>query len=217
MDPDAAELEKWEQLRHDLQPFVERQPPVLMMFPELTPGYHRPPIELRLATSAEWLARDLHRRYGEFVELTLGALPYPIRPADGSPRRMGLRPANDLDIVLDGPLTIRTGESTRHAIVVTNRGDEDVEIRTNGHVTAVVVDDERVIVGGHSGIGIQPLVVFAARPNTPVRVPMLVGTDSVRPELGYAVPPGRWQLVAPLQLSDGREVTTPLLQFTVVS
>ncbi|WP_432892231.1 hypothetical protein ACQPYH_16450 [Kribbella sp. CA-245084] len=39
---------------------------------------------------------------------------------------------------------------------------------------------------------------------------VLVGTASVVPELGYAVPPGEWKLVVLLQTDEGFVVSGPL-------
>jgi hypothetical protein len=41
-------------------------------------------------------------------------------------------------------------------------------------------------------------------------VPVLIGTASVVPDLGYAVPPGEWSLVVSLQTYEGYMVSGPL-------
>jgi hypothetical protein len=38
----------------------------------------------------------------------------------------------------------------------------------------------------------------------------LIGTASVVPDLGYAVPPGQWRLVIALQTDNGNMVAAPL-------
>ena len=66
-----------------------------------------------------------------------------------------------------------------------------------------------------SGAGSSILAVrkvFVVPPGETASVPLLVGTDSFRPELGYAVPPGEWGLRATLSPELGR---TPVLPLTI--
>jgi hypothetical protein len=109
----------------------------------------------------------------------------------------------------------RFGDTTTHHLLVTNLTGADVGIETNGHLTATIVDpDTGVSVGGYAGAKRLPLVTFTAAPATTVRIPLLVGTASYRPALGYTVPPGTWWLTAPIRLADGRHLTTPPLAVT---
>lgn len=71
------------------------------------------------------------------------------------------------------------------------------------------------VVGGYAGAMRAPLVVFQAGSGETVEVPLLVGTASFVPELGYAVPPGEWLLAADLDLGGGKVARTPGLAFTV--
>jgi hypothetical protein len=73
------------------------------------------------------------------------------------------------------------------------------------------------VAGRYTGGQRLALVVFRVAPGKTERIPLLVGTSSYDPALGYAVPPGRWALFAVLRLEDGRRLKTPLLGVTVVS
>lgn len=53
------------------------------------------------------------------------------------------------------------------------------------------------------------LVMFKVEPDERREVPVLVGTDSVVPELGYAVPPGSWSIVVEIPTA-GHVVSPPL-------
>ena len=53
------------------------------------------------------------------------------------------------------------------------------------------------------------LVTVTVEPGGRREVPVLVGTDSVVPELGYAVPPGSWSIVVEIPTA-GRVVSPPL-------
>ena len=60
------------------------------------------------------------------------------------------------------------------------------------------------VVGGYTGYQPAPLVLFVVDPASATVVPLLVGTGSRSPELGYAVPAGEWAVQATLVLDHGR-------------
>lgn len=220
---DPAALHAWERLRHDLISLQDARPRVLQMYPTPDPGYQRPPVRIHLDASAEATAADLHARFGDFVSLHVGALIYPPNPhlARGT-RSRATNPERDLvdpeeiRIELDGPLAIRSGQTETHALLLSNIGDHEVTVNTNGSLTAVIVDPNTATpVGGFTGMQILPLITFTADPGQTVRIPLLVGTASFNPNLGYTVPPGTWHLYAPMDLADGRHLVTPALALTV--
>lgn len=51
---------------------------------------------------------------------------------------------------------------------------------------------------------------------TSEKIPLLVGTASIDPALGYTVPPGDWAVRATLRMADGTQLSTPLLPLTVI-
>lgn len=219
---DPAALDAWEQLRHDLRRLEDAQPRVLVGRPGLGPRYHRPPVCIELTAKAEHAAADLYQRYGAFVSLRVGALPYPLPDGPGNPpwqSRQGREPdvasTTEMHFVLDGALSVRTGETTTHALILTNLSSADISVHTNGHLTASIVDEIGSVVGGSYGPQISPLIIFTAKPSESIRIPVLVGTDSYSPELGYTIPPGIWHLTALMILSDGRQLLTPGLELTI--
>jgi hypothetical protein len=58
-------------------------------------------------------------------------------------------------------------------------------------------------------------------PGATERIPLLIGTASVVPDLGYAVPPGMWGIQVPLDLLwDGHTQEprrTPVLPLTITA
>lgn len=219
---EPADLETWERLRHELVAIQRDRPAAILMGPTPAPGYRRPPVQIDLAATEEGTAAALHAGYGTFVALRVGALPYPPgaeapsrgRPVYADDRRERVDPG-ELDVSLDGALTVRSGATVTHGLLVTNVGEHDLALHTNGMITARILDDAGEQVGGFAGAQHVPLVIFTVAPGETVRVPLVVGTASFRPELGYAVPPGGWQLVAPIDLADGRRLVTPPLAFTI--
>jgi hypothetical protein len=219
---DPTALENWEALRLELLRLGEVSPRVLQGYPTPTPRYRRPPVAIHLKPDTEAVAADLHDRFGDFVSLEVGALPYPpelvVAPPDLARSARDLAPVapTELLVVLDGPLAIRSGRTATHHVLVTNLSSDAISIATSGNLYAKIVDpDTGATIGGYAGAIRLPLVRFGAEPTETVRIPLVVGTASYVMELGYAVPAGDWQLTAELRLEDGRVLVTPPLPLTI--
>lgn len=185
-----------------------------------------PPFKVTLAPWASDIAQDLKARFGEVVDLTVGALHFPDRTFRTPAGAVGRTPVtdqlpmlpSDLSVALAEPVAVRSGFDCRAALEIKNLGHNECAIHTNGVLTARVIDaTSGRRVGGFSGAQALPLVVFRVSPGEIVSVPLLVGTSSFSPELGYAVPPGDWALEAMLDLHGRGRFRTPLLAFTVTS
>jgi len=192
-----------------------------------------PPVTITLAPWAAATARDLHEQFGDRVDLTVGALPYPPDRTPAQPRAVHrlervsaprqpaelLNPA-EIRVELDGPAAVRSGHTLRHGLLLRNLTGAEVVIATNGQVTADVVDPgSGEVVGGFSGAQTLPLITFRVAPGRTERIPLLIGTASFRPALGYAVPAGEWGIQADMTLGSGRADSvhrrTPVLPLTV--
>ena len=179
------------------------------------------PFAVHVKASALPVAAELHRRFGDAVRLFVGRLSFPDPYA--RPFRLPPRPSlpipdqrRDFRCTLDGPLTVTSGRTARHALLVTALMSPPAIVKTNGGLTAHVVDPSNGrIVGGFSGSQTMPLVEFALRYRRPVRIPLLVGTTSFEPALGYTLPAGRCALTAEVSLSDRRILTTRPLLFDI--
>jgi len=86
-----------------------------------------------------------------------------------------------------------------------------------------VVIDPRTgeVVGGFAGFQICPLIMFRVAPGQIERVPLLIGTASRTPRLGYTIPPGDWGIQVTLTLGsplgDSRRRRTPVLPLTITA
>jgi hypothetical protein len=217
----------WDELRLTLARLLGEQPGALRGYPDPSGSEGGPPpYAIRLAPWAEAVAGELSRRFGDDVDLTVGALPYPPgRP----PRRPNhARPAVDLldpdeaQAELDGPAVVRSGHTLRHGLLVRNRTGGELQIATNGQVTASIVDPQTgEEVGGFFGAQTLPLIRFRIAPEGTERIPLLIGTASFTARLGYAVPPGSWGLQATLDLAQdpGEHLLrrTPILPLTIIA
>ena len=215
----------WDELKVVLVRLRDEQPGALMGYPmpEVDEG-RNPPFTIHLAAWAAATAEELHQQFGDNVELRVGALPYPPGGRSQRPSATGQRPPllDPQQIVadLDGPAVVSSGQTLRHGLLLTNRTAQELEIATNGQVTAEVVDPQTgEVVGGFSGAQLLPLIVFRVEPGRTGRVPLLIGTESFRPRLGYTVPAGDWGVQATLALgSDPRDSParrTPVLPLTI--
>jgi len=223
----VAIMAVWDELKPVIVRLRDQQPGALARYPSPDSDLARtPPIKIHLAPWATDAAAELHREFGADVELTVGSLPYPpgrpARPRQQSPHGPlpDLLDPDEVAVALDGPAVVRSGHTLRHQLTIHNLTDTELQLATNGKVTAVVVDPRtRETVGGFSGPQTLPLVIFRAAPGGSVRVPLLVGTASYKPELGYAVPPGEWGIQVTMNLGpdprDSPRRRTPVLPLTI--
>lgn len=184
----------------------------------------RPPYPVHLSPWGIDAAEELHRQFGEAVRLTVGFLPYP--PGQQERRRRdpvepaGLLDSHEVTTELDEPAVVASGHNLRRYLLVRNLTGSEVQIATNGGITASVVDPRTgEIVGGRAGAQALPLKVFRADPGNSARIPLLIGTASYVPRLGYAIPPGEWGIQATLVLDarprDAPRRRTPVLPLTI--
>jgi len=214
----------WDDLKRVIARLNDEQPTALLGYPDPSSDEGRqPPFAIHLAPWAASTAADLSNQFGDAVNLTVGALPFPLsraherRPEVG--RRADLLDPGQATVELDGLAVVRSGHTLRHGLLLSNRSTDDVHLATNGHLTAVVVDQEcQQVVGGFAGAQRMPLIVFRVAPGATERVPLLIGTASWVPELGYTVPAGRWGVEATLAFGtnpDSPRRRTPVLPLTI--
>jgi hypothetical protein len=210
----------------ELQPFMRelQSDDALLMYTAGGPG-HEPPFTLLLEPWALDVATELHRRFGDAVELHVGAMTFPGRrivPSSVEPRPSILIEPDDITVNLEGPNEVRSGMTLNTDMRLHNHTDAGVDIHSQGEWTDTrLVDlDTGDIVGGYKGYiprqaDIKPRTVFQLHPHGSVLIPLTVGTASTVPELGYAVPAGKWGLVAYLWFAGHEYVRTPPMPFTV--
>jgi hypothetical protein len=179
-----------------------------------------PPFQISFAAWADEVAAELHARFGDSVDLQVGLLHFPdrsFRSWDGSP---GTPPAvqrpprldpSEIEVGLEREFRVRSGHDAQTVLGIRNLTGTPRTIKTNGSLTGTIVDpvtDE--VVGGYAGAQIMPLVLFEVAARSSLSIPLLIGTASFRPTLGYAVPPGRWAVETILEGFDGPGRTPPI-------
>lgn len=212
----------WDELKPILTRLASAERVPLTSWPDPAQDDGRqPPFAIELEPWATEVAQDLHAKFGDDVQLMVGALRYPERtlpiPPTSGPPVPELDPA-ELSVTLDGPLSLPSGTMAHHGLVVRNLGRRDVVIGTTGELIADVVDPATgQVVGGYAGAVRLMLQTFTVAPATAKRIPMLVATASRVPDLGYAIPPGQWGIQVTLDPAAGRAVRTPPLPMTVTA
>jgi hypothetical protein len=187
-------------------------------------GVGRGKVNVTLRADGARVAKQLQERYGEAVDLTVGFLHFPecamsewlAGLSDSVPPRPPFL-THQLRVTTDVNLEVRSGTNLSSAIRLVNKGTAEVVVSTNGGLTGRVLDPEtNEIVGGYSGAQPLPLVRFSAPAGGSVEIPMLVGTASTVPRLGYAVPPGQWAVEIVLPLGDQGVFRAPPIPFNVL-
>jgi hypothetical protein len=201
----------WESLRADLRRLLEESPDALMVFQDPDSEQRGRPIHLELAAWATDFAAALNAKYGSLVDLRVGAMTFPAGQLWLKKRwyehwyQLRGAPAEHagLDVEPLSPLTIRTGRFAYRDVLVTNRAAYEQVLVTNGALASAVADNSGAVVGLYVGPHSLARVGFAIEPHQSRPVPVLIGTASVVPDLGYAVPPGQWWLVIALATDTG--------------
>jgi|SRR5208283_3217068 len=216
----------WDELKVVLARLRDQQPGTLMQYP--TPDVdegRQPPFTIRLAPWATATAEELHQQFGDNIELTVGALPdppgrQPRPPVPGPPA--DLLDPHEIATELAGPAVVRSGHTLRHGLLLRNRTGRELQIATNGQLTAAAVDPHTgEVVGGFAGWQNLPLIIFRVAPGQTGQVPLLIGTASSTPRLGYTIPPGDWAIQATLTLGphprDSPRRRIPTLPLTITA
>jgi len=183
-------------------------------------------VNIMLRADQEPLAAELRQRFGDMVDIRLGFLTFPRRGFEFPGGRRRLMSASSPLPILDPDratvavpegLEVASGADLLTELYVHNVGPEELVILTGGQVMARVIDPTTGdAVGGFTGAQAAMLVSFRIAPGDRFSIPLLVGTGSTNPELGYAVPPGSWSIEVPLSFENGEAVRTPPFPLTVI-
>ena len=189
-------------------------------------GIGRGRLNVNVQAARKELAQLLLESYGDAVKLRVGFLSYPDpmmndtdmpRRSAPVPERPPLLPAQEIWVSVDDGLEVRSGEHLQSVLHIHNDGPSEIVVLTNGAVTARVVDPQtEVVVGGYEFAQTMPGIQYGVAPRGSAEVPLLVGTASTNPLLGYCVPPGRRAIEVSLNLEDRGVFRTPLLPIEVV-
>lgn len=168
-------------------------------------------IEVVLAANEELLASELIARYGDAIEVTVGALAYPLDQASEvceEPPAATSLPGLRIDVVPPaGPVSAAGVEPLQLTVVLTNEGSDPISF-VSGTARATILDLSGTVVSSASTVLIGDVgTVVDLRPGASTELAMVVTTASCDPRLGYVLPPGNYQLIANVQHSNGDTMT----------
>ena len=160
-------------------------------------------IDVQLRADGISIAEQIHATYGELVKIQVGFLRYPDRTSADFDCSAILK-----DIVTDTPLRatarletarVVTGADFGGTVTVTNRGADVVEFESGDPMTAVIFrrGTDQVVGaydGGIGGVGAGGTL----QPGGTLDIGVLGGTASCDPALGYALPPGLYDVRVPV-------------------
>ncbi|MCI0582348.1 MAG: hypothetical protein L0227_05535 [Chloroflexi bacterium] len=160
-------------------------------------------IEVGLRANGEDMARQLVERYGDAVQVTVGMLSYPDRTRpDGLTTCVPTMGTFRQDTPLRAGLVLKVGTVASGAdftatASVMNLGIADFDFQSGSPATALVyaaggVDAIGAYTGGIGGVGLGKVL----GPLESIDVDVVGGTASCDPALGYALPPGRYEVRA---------------------
>ena len=220
----------WDELRLTLARLLEEQPGALRGYPDLSRSEGGPPpFAIRLAPWAEDVAGELSKRFGDQVDLTVGAL-----PTRRTVRRVGVSGGGAARV---SPQNCSTRARPRPSLTAQPPSAPGTRCGTGcWSATAPTAScRSRPTATSPPGSSIRrparrweaspgggfPLVMFRIAPGATERIPLLIGTASSTARLGYAVPPGSWGLQTTLDLAQdpGERVPrrTPVLPLTITA
>jgi hypothetical protein len=160
-------------------------------------------VEVGLRANGEGMARQIVEEYGDAVHVTVGLLSYPDRTRADGLTTCG--PANGtlaLDSPLRGtlvlePISVSSGADFDAKVRVVNVGVGDFAFESGSPATALVFapggsEPVGTFTGGIGGVGLSRVL----GPRDSVDIDVLGGTASCDPALGYALPPGQYEVRA---------------------
>lgn len=161
-------------------------------------------ISLRAPFAA--IAADLHHRYGDALDITVGSKPFPPERITESqavgplPISTAKIPNLKVELHFDTPAVV-AGEDLRGSATITNGGQLRLRFIT-GLMTGGVRrpgDDKLagVFVGAVTAVGLN----VDLDPGQSGDIPVLIGTASCLPDRSYIVPAGVYEVVATLSVN----------------
>lgn len=191
-------------------------------------GVRKAVLHVALRADQEKLASEFAARYGNAVELVVGAFGFPgrrrihpqppVAPAPAEQTFDGLEVTVEVD-----QKVVEVGDDGRGRIVLRNNGQDRIgPLDTGEPKVGTLLNASHEAVGGFYGAiaGVGRFIDLA--PGASASIRFIYGTASRREEIGYVLPPGTYWLKVQMDFRRGpgeptRVLTTPLTEITLVA
>jgi hypothetical protein len=185
-------------------------------------------VRVALRADQENLASELAARYGNAVELRVGAFCFPDR-GRGHPRPP-VRPALEewtfegleMSVEVDQQV-LEAGDDGHGRLVLRNSSSERIGPLGSGRpLVGSLLNAAHEAIGGYSGWIAGTGLIIDLAPGRSFSIPVIYGTASTRENLGYLVPPGTYWLKIQMRFRHGlggpptHALTAPLTPITVI-
>lgn len=167
------------------------------------------------------LAAELHEKYGDALQVTVGHKPFPPekivdRRAVPIPTPTVTVPGLELTITVDTP-TVAAGEDAHGRVLFANRGQRRVEGMTGLLTAGVRRESDEYMAGNFAGA-----VAFIGHPvrlapGETKELGLIIGTASCLPDTSYVVPPGHYEVIATIPFNQAESQEASAHPFLVAS
>lgn len=168
-------------------------------------------VDIAVRANEVELARELDERYGDAVNLRVGALAYPIESAEnvciGPPAERSLDGLAIEVVAPSEPVVPDEWSSLALTVTLTNVGSEPIQF-SSGASRGLVLSDDGSVVNADvlERAAVEEWIDLA--PGASTDLPLTVSAVSCNPELGYRLPPGEYEVVGVIPHLDGDLTTT---------
>ena len=171
----------------------------------LSVGQAAESVSVNLRPDAEAAAAEIAAAYGELVDIWVGMLHYPDRAVGDRGPCDELLPDQIVGLPLEATLRldvpeIRFGGDIAGTVNVLNVGAEPFDFSSGEPLTAFVLAEGGIPVGAYAGAIAGVGRGAMLEPGGSIELDVVGGTASCDPALGYAVPPGDYVVVVPVDV-----------------
>lgn len=168
-------------------------------------------ITVHLSPTSLAVASELEEEWGGTVDIVVGAMTFPEGILRSQPQILSqLRTESSVGLSTHVPsesASISLTGNTSVSLKIRNDSSESINLCTEGWLNGFVVDpstEEPVSVNVYpkAPVGAD----YPIAPSAMVTISCTIGISSLKPSLGYAVPPGHWKFKAILDICGQEKI-----------
>lgn len=191
-------------------------------------GEHGQRVRMSVMGRDEPIARELHERFGDLVELKVAWQPYPLPASPPAPAPAPQRQPNtarhgaQIRTMLDEPFrrSVERGRIVTGHIEIRNNSDERITWSSDSTLDADVCSADGTVMNLRNAHGRGTGKGVNLAPGATAEMPFVASTDSRDARLGRVLPPGHYQLFVAIPVygdaaGEVEEITCPSVTINV--